>query len=63
LKNTIFVTSFRQNFGEPVYTYSLKEGINDGFLKIQSLIKSSNDILFYLQKHDKNMIIALLDDR
>ena len=43
-----------QYFGEPVYIYSLKEGINDGFLtpfKVKQIATTLDELRLYAGRH------------
>jgi len=64
-KETAYVSNIHY-FGEPVYTYSLKQGINDGFLAPYKVIKVHLDIDvegFRPKKGETDQQGLLIDDR
>jgi len=54
-KRTDNVDTYRY-FGEPVYTYSLKEGINDGFLTPFKVVKIATTLDDYVYTSDDDVI-------
>jgi Type I site-specific restriction-modification system, R (restriction) subunit and related helicases len=60
------VTSNAKYFGEPIYTYSLKQGIDDGFLAPYRVIRVNMDLDINGYRPEKGKIDAhgqLIDDR
>lgn len=48
-------------FGEPLYTYSLKEGINDGYLTPFKVVQFTTDLDEYLYDPDDDVIEGEID--
>ncbi len=49
-------------FGEPIYTYSLKEGINDGFLTPFKMVEVRTTIDEYEYEADDEVISGVIDE-
>ena len=49
-------------FGEPVYTYSLKEGINDGFLTPFRVRQISTTLDDYVYTQDDTVVVGMVEE-
>lgn len=49
-------------FGEPIYTYSLKEGINDGFLTPFKLVEVETTIDEYIYTDDDEVVSGIIEE-